>query len=455
MFALNAALLAVSIASLGLPGPANAVALPVRRDQPTARLAPLPLRTRKREGFKPAKRAIGESRRSKFLKSKKRQNDAQAPFAVKSRRTTSPSQPDLASGRPGHVDVTSMANNGTQVVDGHLFANMTSKAPSYTLNASRLRNETTPLTLVTYNETHVLLCTPDEFESSDDDILCATYDTQPSGPQPLELIDWFDPMTAHGTLSQVFAYNKASNVLEPEYNTVSGDDEDDDFERRQDEPIISATLKFVPASPTMAAEAFVASSSASAATSVAPSSSASVASISPISNSAVASSAVSPVVDQAVASSSASVTEQAAASSSMSVSTTTVTVYSSAASLSPSASSSASSTISSSASASPSATPVDAEAVISSVSASPPSSTLSGLSSSASYSSAFAQPSVTAQPEEVAEAVFVAARAHGDGASRVSSVIARPSASTSRTSASGSAPEAQAQDLWCFLRWCW
>ncbi|KAF7314014.1 hypothetical protein HMN09_00559900 [Mycena chlorophos] len=387
MFAFNAALLAVSIASLGLPGPANAVALPVRREQPSARLAPLPLRTKKREGFKPVKRAIGESRRSQFLKSKKRQNDAQAPFAVRSRRTTSPSQPDLASGRPGHVDVTSMANNGTDVLEGHLFANMTTKATSYTLNVSRLRNETTPLTLVTYNDTHVLLCTPDQ--NSDDDILCATYDTQPDGPEPLELIEWLNPSTNDGSLSQMFAYNKTSRVLEPEYATVSYDDDDEDVERRQDQPVMSATLKFVPASPTMAAEAVVVSSSpsTSATSSVVSSSSASATSI--------ASSSVSVTTTTVYLSSSSSAVptpavDQAAVSSSALVSTTTVTVYSSSPSSSPSAV--ASSSASSFASASPS-TDGAASASASSI-------------PSGSLSSSSAQPSVATQSEAMEEAVL-------------------------------------------------
>nr|GAT60393.1 predicted protein [Mycena chlorophos] len=386
MFALNAALLAVSIASLGLPGPANAVALPVRREQPSARLAPLPLRTKKREGFKPVKRAIGESRRSQFLKSKKRQHDAQAPFAVKSRRASSPSQPNLSSGRPGHVDVTSMANNGTDVLEGHLFANMTTKATSYTLNVSRLRNETTPLTLVTYNDTHVLLCTPDQ--NSDDDILCATYDTQPDGPEPLELIVWLDPTTNDGSLSQMFTYNKTNRALEPEYATVSYEDDDEDVERRQDQPVMSATLKFVPAAPTVAAEAVVVSSSASASatSSVVPSSS---------SATSIASSSVSVTTTTVYLSSSSSAVptpavDQAAASSSASVSTTTVTMYSGSPSSSPSAV--VSSSVSSFASASPS-TDGAASASASSI-------------PSGSLSSTSAQPSVTTQSEGMAEAVL-------------------------------------------------
>nr|GAT60445.1 predicted protein [Mycena chlorophos] len=213
MFALNAALLAVFIASLGLPGPANAVALPVRPDQPAARLAPLPLRTRKREGFKPAKRAIGESRRSQFLKSKKRRHDTQT--ASESRRAT---RPNLADGQPGRVDVTSMASNGTQVVDGHLFANMTGNEAPYTLQASP--NQVTPLTLLTYNDTHALLCTTDSDED-DNDILCATYDTQPVTPEPLQLSPWIDPTTNDGSLSQMFAYNETSGVVQPIFSNNS------------------------------------------------------------------------------------------------------------------------------------------------------------------------------------------------------------------------------------------
>ncbi|KAJ7065505.1 hypothetical protein C8F01DRAFT_1125816 [Mycena amicta] len=380
MVAFNAhfTLLAVSLASLSVLPDVQAIAIPTRHGRhPAARRVPLPLRARHGDGPKPMKRAVGESRRGKFLKATTKRQ--QAPFS------------QTPEGQRGRVD---LMTSGTDDKVGSLFANTTSTP--MTLEASR--SKWTALWLVPSDDTHCSLQMP-----LDNHPLCATYDTTETNPQPLT-------MTECGkTNGQTFGYDNSTGVLVPiwssQSSTVYGRDDDDSAyeERRDTQQTTSVTLKFVPAADSAMQQVAPtsASSSLEATTTV-------TVTVSASDSSASVSSTVAPFVAQALASSSSS---DSASSSSLS---------------------SASSSSASDPSSSSTPAPFVAQALTSS-SSMPSASSLSSasiVSASSSASSALPSGSAMLVP------LFAQAASLASASSSSSSVSGQPSASASASASS-------------------